>query len=392
MQPSLNDQGYSRSPIGPDNLRLAVAWYHDEVAAQALHKLYAMGRKRGGMDVWQFGEELPDAGEYVPPGSADMPGSGLVVLRRGKGDAAVCAMLEYGEHGGGHGHPDKLQLILYGLGQTLLPDPGTVGYGTPLHGQWFKTTVAHNALVIDHASQQRTTGKLLHFQPGPQYDVAGAESDGAYPGYHQTRRLLLADRYLVDVFDVAGDKAADLDLFVHGPGLLTTDHPLQPIAEKAPNATYARLEDLQGLTTGETVTATWTVGEAGTLAVTVVGVPETQVAGRCARTWRRRTRPLPPGAPSRGARAVRGGASDARPRRGAGGGHGGRWVGAGRLRAGDHPRRGWGAGAVGLAAARGRGVRSPRCEPAGRSETMAVRIEDVRTAAGMARRGDRAPG
>jgi len=279
VQPSLNDQGYSRSPIGSENLELAVAWYGDPVAAQALHKLYATGRTRGGMDVWQFGDELPEAGEYQPPGSADMPGSGLVVLRRGQGDAAVCAMMEYGEHGGGHGHPDKLQLILYGLGQTLLPDPGTVGYGTPLHGQWFKTTVAHNALVINHASQQRTTGELLHFQPGPKYDVAGAASDGAYPGYHQVRRLLLTDRYLVDVFDVAGDKGADLDLFFHGPGLLTMDRPIQPIEEQAPNATYARLEDLQGLTTGETVSATWPAdGQGGQLVVTVVGAPSTQVA------------------------------------------------------------------------------------------------------------------
>ncbi len=278
VQPSLNDQGYTRSPIGPDNLELAVAWYQDPVAAQALHKLYAMGRERGGMEVWQFGNELPEAGDYQPPGSADLPGSGLVVLRRGAGEASVCAMLEYGEHGGGHGHPDKLQLILYGLGQTLLPDPGTVGYGAPLHGQWFKTTVAHNALVINHASQQRTTGKLLHFQAGEAYDVAGAESDEAYPGYHQVRRLLLTDRYLVDVFDVSGESAADLDLFVHGPGLLTIDRPLRPLTEAAPNATYARLEDLQGLTTAETVTATWSVGEAGKLAVTVAGAPDTQIA------------------------------------------------------------------------------------------------------------------
>ena len=276
--PSLNDQGYSSSPIGTGNLELAAAWYDDKTAEQALHKLYSMGKTRGGLDVWHWGKALPETAEYQPPGSADLPGSGLVILRRGKGDETVCAMMEYGEHGGGHGHPDKLQLILYSLGQALLPDPGTVGYGTPLHREWFKTTTAHNALVINHNSQKATTGELLHFQPGETYDVAGAASDEAYPGYHQVRRLLLADRYLVDVFDVTGDKAADLDLFIHGPGLLTLDQAIQPIQETPPNATYKRLEELQGLTTDQAATATWQVGDTGTLAVTVCGTPQQQIA------------------------------------------------------------------------------------------------------------------
>ena len=31
--------------------------------------------------------------------SRDLPGAGVVTLRRGKGASAVCAMLDYGEHG-----------------------------------------------------------------------------------------------------------------------------------------------------------------------------------------------------------------------------------------------------------------------------------------------------
>ena len=56
--------------------------------------------------------------------STNLAGAGLAVLRRGKGDQAICAMLNYGPHGGGHGHYDKLNLMLYAHGREWLLDPG----------------------------------------------------------------------------------------------------------------------------------------------------------------------------------------------------------------------------------------------------------------------------
>ena len=147
--PSLNDGGFQTRPINPNQLELAAAWYNDPIALSAMRKRYETGASRSSMEAWQFGEELPEGESYTPPPSIDLSGAGLVILRAGSGKDAVCAMLEYGEHGGGHGHPDKLQLILYGLGKQLCPDLGTTGYANPLHPNYYKRTPAHNTITIN---------------------------------------------------------------------------------------------------------------------------------------------------------------------------------------------------------------------------------------------------
>ena len=62
---------------------------------------------------------------------------------------ATWLCLKYGPHGGGHGHPDKNNFVLYARGKVLFPDPGTRPYGSPLHNGWDKITLAHNTLVVD---------------------------------------------------------------------------------------------------------------------------------------------------------------------------------------------------------------------------------------------------
>ncbi|MDH7571314.1 MAG: heparinase II/III family protein, partial [Armatimonadota bacterium] len=228
-------------------------------AARALRMLLDRGAKRSSLTALQYGEPLPEVGTYQPPGSANLPGAGMAVLRRGAGDDALCAMLEYGEHGGGHGHPDKLQLIFYGLGQTLCPDLGTTGYGVRLHGQWYKTTPAHNTVTLGMKSQAPTTGKLLAFDVKDQYAAASAESRGAYPGYRLFRKLLLTDRFLVDLFSVVaeeGQPEVTADWFLRAPGSLALSVPVAPLAEKAPTATYDYLKELRGAETASDWSAT----------------------------------------------------------------------------------------------------------------------------------------
>jgi hypothetical protein len=58
----------------------------------------------------------------------------------------------------GHGHPDKLNFVLSGLGEGIAPDPGTANYGVPIQAGWFRTTLADNTLVVDEKSQQPADG------------------------------------------------------------------------------------------------------------------------------------------------------------------------------------------------------------------------------------------
>jgi len=285
--PSLNDMKYSKSRVGPTPLEYAVAWYGDRHAASALRMLYDLGAQRSSLDAFHVGEALPEVGKYAPPPSANLPGAGLAILRRGAGDDALCAMVEYGEHGGGHGHPDKLQLIFYGLGRALCPDIGTTGYGVDLHKKYYKTTPGHNTVTIGGRSQDSTTGKLLAFEVKDGYAAASAESSGAYDGWRLVRQLLLTDAFLLDAFTVEGKAPETIDWFLRAPGKMTLSVDAQPISEKPLSDPYGYFKDLRGATTDGDWTATWDLGgegkekdkdKGGRLVVTMKAERGTQVA------------------------------------------------------------------------------------------------------------------
>ncbi len=279
VPPSLNNQSYTRSPINTDTLEIAVGWYEDEEARRALSELYERhGRSRSHIRALQYGEELPPAGDYDPPGSIDLSGVGLAVLREGRGDDAVAAMLRYGEHGGGHGHPDKLQIILFGLGQTLMPDLGTTGYGVPLHREWYVTPPGHNTVTIGTDSQRPTTGELLDFRSEDGWSSAAARSTGAYQDWELVRRVLLTEGLLVDEFTVSGEESDAVDWFARAPGELVPGFEAAPITEEAPNVTYGYLQEMRGAVTDEAWSAWWAVDDDGSrLHLTFEGAPDTQV-------------------------------------------------------------------------------------------------------------------
>lgn len=166
----------------------------------------------------------PEAKTAWPPAlpSEALPDAGLVMLRSGgagQGADASCVCLDYGPHGGGHGHYDKLSLTLFTGGREWLLDPGRLTYSHKEYQTWVKHTAAHNTVAIDGKSQTETTGKLLWLSSG---DAAGvpwsacaAESDGAYPGAVLRRCLLLTPGFLLDVFDVESKDAKQIDLFAH---------------------------------------------------------------------------------------------------------------------------------------------------------------------------------
>lgn len=147
--------------------------------------------------------------------SAHLAGAGLVALRRGSGENAVCVFVDYGEHGGGHGHPDKLNICLYALGREWVLDPGRLTYSYPEHKSWCKQTVAHNTVTLDGQSQSATTGRCLWFRNEKEFAACVVESDGAYPGSTLQRYLWLNDKMLVDVFEVESSKSHQVDWVVH---------------------------------------------------------------------------------------------------------------------------------------------------------------------------------
>lgn len=93
----------------------------------------------------------------APPRSALLENQGLAVFRR---EAGIYVALDYGQSGGGHGHPDRLNLTLSQQETRWLDDLGTGSYVDPsLH--WYRSTLAHNAPLVGGRSQDMRDGVLL---------------------------------------------------------------------------------------------------------------------------------------------------------------------------------------------------------------------------------------
>lgn len=152
-------------------------------------------------------KDLEFAVDDAPPApkevikSRNFPDFGIALLHDGGAAGREnWVLLRYGEHGGGHGHFDKLNVVAYVHGQPIHDDLGSV-YSDPRHFGWLKNTVSHNTLNVDEEGQQPTKGRLDFLsisENGPQ--VAVASTDEAFKGVHLERAVLLVQgaQVLVD--------------------------------------------------------------------------------------------------------------------------------------------------------------------------------------------------
>lgn len=212
--PAFNDSGEVGVSGHADLYELAYARYKNP----AYLAILGPGSRRGQMALWYGVDALPPA----PPAagrSHNETASGYAVLQRGQGEPATWLCLKYGPHGGGHGHPDKLNFILYAAGRVVAPDPGTRAYGSPLHAGWDKATVAHNTLVVDETSQAPAEGKCLAFGNAAGADFVMADAGPIYKGVRYVRSaVMLSESLVVFVDQVRADQPHTLDLAYHQRG------------------------------------------------------------------------------------------------------------------------------------------------------------------------------
>jgi hypothetical protein len=222
-----------------ESCELGLARRDDARLATALHRLYADALPDARTDRWRSAAEaeqpeppgrltraelswkallfarpaLPEL-PLVPPRSALLAGQGIAVFRRG--GARTYLALDYGQSGGGHGHPDRLNLLLIDGTNRWLDDMGTGSYVDPsLH--WYRSTLAHNAPLADGRSQRPGEGTLLAYEdrgaagwvrvelpPG----VLAADVQGA-------RTLVVMPDYAVDQVEWRSGRPVVLDLPMH---------------------------------------------------------------------------------------------------------------------------------------------------------------------------------
>jgi hypothetical protein len=199
--------------------------------------------------------EFANSGEYRN-GCSLFPSSGLVVLREASGDFtqhpdSTAVSLSYGPHGGGHGHPDKMNLVLYTQGRQWIPAFGSMPYETHWKAEWTAQTVSHNTVVVDSVSQQPTgvrniqwptddasdqvIGRLERF--APEAKLASASCDRAYPGMTLRRTVRLVGHDVVDDYSVVPESPSSernqhqFDYVLHIDGELT--YSSLPLAQRS---------------------------------------------------------------------------------------------------------------------------------------------------------------
>ncbi|MFT5299583.1 MAG: hypothetical protein ACI814_000356 [Mariniblastus sp.] len=201
------------------NSRLASASSSLEFAFHAL-RLKSLEAVLSGSPTWDsimLGRAVDKSHPVNVLESKLFPAAGHAIIRTGKPNG-LSSVITFGPYGGFHGHFDKLSFVFFGLGKELGVDPGRArsqAYRLPIHTNWYKATISHNAVVVNQQSQSPASGQLLLFNSTQSHSAAIARCVDAYPGVQQTRLLFQTSDYLVVFDDLQSDQNNRFDWLYH---------------------------------------------------------------------------------------------------------------------------------------------------------------------------------
>ena len=168
----------------------------------------------------------------------------LDILRASENPDGMVVVAKNTAMGLGHGHFDKLGLLVFDRGREVLRDYGAArflnieakygGHYLRENNAYAKQTVAHNALVVDRSSHfggdwregESHWPELGEFVAAEGLSATSASITGAYPGVTLTRRVALLDHarleapVVIDVVRAEGEALHDFDLPYHYNGQL----------------------------------------------------------------------------------------------------------------------------------------------------------------------------
>lgn len=176
---------------------------------------------------------------------------GAIGVLRSRNNPEQAVLLKYGKHGMGHGHFDRLGLLIQDGKHEVIQDYGAARWVNIEHKDgggylkenktWAKQTIAHNTLVINGQSQFRAEVKTadeshgIHFAfdtSSSNLQVLSAREVDAYPGYKLQRTCAMLELeeleapLIIDIFSVENESNAkssfQLPNYIMGDVLSTT--------------------------------------------------------------------------------------------------------------------------------------------------------------------------
>jgi len=167
-------------------------------------------------------------------------GANTFMRMNGEAGDTTQLVMDYGQHGAGHGHFDSLGISFFNRGQVVLQDYGFcrwVNVEPKFGGRYLaenksyaRQTVAHNAVAIDEQCQNagdvsRADEKwgVHHFFVGDSdsLQAVSAFADDFYPGVEQQRSLVLLkvpelpEPLLIDLFRLNSQAIHQYDYSLH---------------------------------------------------------------------------------------------------------------------------------------------------------------------------------
>jgi hypothetical protein len=138
-------------------------------------------------------------------------------------------------------------------------DPGRAAsqaYCLPIHTNWYKATIGHNAVIVDGQSQAPAEGKLLLFGANESYVAVLTQCDAAYKGVGYKRLLCLTPTYLLVVDELSADADHRFDWVYHNRGtVIRCEVASQPgliVPDETRGLTYIGQEYIKNVKAGST--------------------------------------------------------------------------------------------------------------------------------------------
>ncbi len=201
------------------------------------------------------GAVMPPDPPSDPPPSVVLADLGMAMLRTGPAAFESTLAIDFGPHGGDHGHLDKLSLHAWLGGRAAFGEASNNLYGDPLYKNYYKRSLAHSSVILDGQEQNPGAGSMLRLDATDQ--IMEARCDEAYAGAVLTRLSHLSpDGHLVDLFQVENGANATVDYVLHGYGSQVI--PSVPFVDAADagfqsNPAYQQLRSVKVLDTANEV-------------------------------------------------------------------------------------------------------------------------------------------
>lgn len=219
--PALHDGPYRREPYArelAEIFEIGLTHYGYEAVLPLLgevcRQLRPKDHLRGGLEAVLYGTgDLDIKARKAHVESVCLESSGFAMLAH-EGNKLSC-LLDFGSHGGSHGHYDKLNLMLSHRSYPLSPDRGTVPYGSRLKKEWYPHTACHNTVSIGGRSQSEAQGACLKYEMAENRSYGWIRTSNAYEGAILDRHVLVNEWWVLDWFEVRLEEPQQVDWWFH---------------------------------------------------------------------------------------------------------------------------------------------------------------------------------